>query len=1337
MENYHVLERIGEGSFGKVYKGRRKFSGQTVAMKFISKHGKDDRDLRNLRREINILRTLNHENIIRMFDVFETENDFCVVMEFAQGELYEILEIDGKLPEEQVQGIAKQLVRALHYLHHKRVIHRDMKPQNILIGAKGRVKLCDFGFARSMSANTVVLTSVKGTPLYMAPELVQQQEYNHTADLWSLGVILYELLTGRPPFYTNNLFSLIKHIIKDPVHYPDYLSPECKDFLSGLLQKQSSERLTWPELLYHPFVSLNPQEAEYQTRSLNLVTSQPPLFRLDALLQSKSDRSTNARPPEQRRRPPRPNKWEVPTSPSQPESTSSSLSSPEGSQGPPPMSLAEDMVRIDLVRATSAMTERRRHDGSVNLSSTEMFVGSVHWEDVLSKLDEDDSALTPPALHRLLEFLKHAFSPEAEEEDLEPKRRALLVATKGLQVMQGAVFLSELRTWQDITVTVCKAMDVEGPNDDGVEELVVEYLMAVVAHPAWPARDDSAESFSDKTKEAVVNTIRRGCRSDNPLFDLYLDVTKTLVTCAYVEDIRLIITSDLLSTLVHQLGGAAKRSLETLDDLIDMLAELAHPGGDQWRSLPFPLGFSVKHVIHDNESRDEDEEFPPDSTLDALQRQGIAATVRDDFIEVLSKELVSDHGRPLEFLLLHLCNSGGFEETQNSSLRILQPCAKSIGRRLVSNVHVSAFLLQKVGARSDTNGLSLGLSLYILSDMIRYGNLIGIDPGVAIQAISAAGECLCCSDDIRVQSAAAELFASALSLNPKNTGRGQTAAASVVGRAIRTITSGPALQALRRFCCYSADESAALSNLRVKGSEYGAFTSGLFDPLATTLIKISEMSPSCVAESAGTRGRSTDIWTPVVRQLALGLDLLSPDGVISMLRYVVNVLSLPGTQALLSLIDEDGVGAILDVLHESHLKLLYSWETSGAWRNGPSPGRTLDEIVAVAASALRIGLLLPASESSARSDRSDEAESRSTIRSADEPPTRPVLEEYITTLLDQNAVPKLLRVLSTFGPGFKIGLGLNLDIRCNRQLSRHRIRNPTAPRTEGPLDPRYSVLSESCIAVVVEFLSRLLLLNNAFLVQFMDANGLRVLTDCGVLYPEAPATQLVNGLLITSQLARASKAFYGAIRESSLVLHLHSLLRHARATVRAKSCNVLGNLCRHDATFYADFVADSSAEIFVALAAAVVDRDPQVRKFAAFAVGNAAFHTDELYELLGQTVKGLVELLRDDDPKARANAAGALGNLLRNGSQLVPVLVEEDAFTHLFSVAIHDSVKSSRRIALFSLGTAVLYAGCRENMLATYPDIQKRIQKLQADTSDGVLEGYAERFLKKLKMPAA
>jgi fused-like protein len=108
--------------------------------------------------------------------------------EFAQGELFEILEDDQCLPEEVVQSVAKQLVRALHYLHSNRIIHRDMKPQNILIGAGGTVKLCDFGFARAMSTNTMVLTSIKGTPLYMAPELVQEQPYNHTvrcAEAWA------------------------------------------------------------------------------------------------------------------------------------------------------------------------------------------------------------------------------------------------------------------------------------------------------------------------------------------------------------------------------------------------------------------------------------------------------------------------------------------------------------------------------------------------------------------------------------------------------------------------------------------------------------------------------------------------------------------------------------------------------------------------------------------------------------------------------------------------------------------------------------------------------------------------------------------------------------------------------------------------------------------------------------------------------------------------------------------------------------------------------------------------------------------------------------------------
>ncbi|TFK03568.1 ubiquitin-conjugating enzyme E2 R2 [Platysternon megacephalum] len=255
MEKYHVLEMIGEGSFGRVYKGRRKYSAQVVALKFIPKVGRSEKELKNLQREIEIMRGLHHPNIVQMLDSFETDKEVVVVTDYAEGELFQILEDDGNLPEDQVQDIASQLVSALYYLHSHRILHRDMKPQNILLGKGGIVKLCDFGFARAMSINTMVLTSIKGTPLYMSPELVQEKPYDHTADLWSVGCILYELFVGTPPFYTHSIFQLVSLIIKDPIKWPKTMSPSFKSFLQGLLMKDPRQRLSWPELLCHPFIA--------------------------------------------------------------------------------------------------------------------------------------------------------------------------------------------------------------------------------------------------------------------------------------------------------------------------------------------------------------------------------------------------------------------------------------------------------------------------------------------------------------------------------------------------------------------------------------------------------------------------------------------------------------------------------------------------------------------------------------------------------------------------------------------------------------------------------------------------------------------------------------------------------------------------------------------------------------------------------------------------------------------------------------------------------------------------------------------------------------------------
>ncbi|XP_017390651.1 serine/threonine-protein kinase 36 isoform X2 [Cebus imitator] len=255
MEKYHVLEMIGEGSFGRVYKGRRKYSAQVVALKFIPKLGRSEKELRNLQREIEIMRGLRHPNIVHMLDSFETDKEVVVVTDYAEGELFQILEDDGKLPEDQVQVIAAQLVSALYYLHSHRILHRDMKPQNILLDKGGGIKLCDFGFARAMSTNTMVLTSIKGTPLYMSPELVEERPYDHTADLWSVGCILYELAVGTPPFYATSIFQLVSLILKDPVRWPSTMSPCFKNFLQGLLTKDPRQRLSWPDLLHHPFIA--------------------------------------------------------------------------------------------------------------------------------------------------------------------------------------------------------------------------------------------------------------------------------------------------------------------------------------------------------------------------------------------------------------------------------------------------------------------------------------------------------------------------------------------------------------------------------------------------------------------------------------------------------------------------------------------------------------------------------------------------------------------------------------------------------------------------------------------------------------------------------------------------------------------------------------------------------------------------------------------------------------------------------------------------------------------------------------------------------------------------
>jgi fused len=254
---YHVYECVGTGSFGKVYRGRRRFTGQFVALKVIPKSGQSAADLLVLRREVDILRQLDHPNIIMLLDFFETPRDVVLVTEFAHGELLQILRDDGMLPHSVVRSIARQLASALRYLHTHKIMHRDLKPQNVLVGSGGIVKLCDFGFARELAASGDMMASIKGTPLYIAPEVFSGLEYGAKADLWSLGVLLYELVEGKPPFYASSIPELMRLIAAS--NGPPALAADTPQsfvsFLQVLLVKDPGLRANWPELDAHPYLN--------------------------------------------------------------------------------------------------------------------------------------------------------------------------------------------------------------------------------------------------------------------------------------------------------------------------------------------------------------------------------------------------------------------------------------------------------------------------------------------------------------------------------------------------------------------------------------------------------------------------------------------------------------------------------------------------------------------------------------------------------------------------------------------------------------------------------------------------------------------------------------------------------------------------------------------------------------------------------------------------------------------------------------------------------------------------------------------------------------------------
>src|SRR5271157_2541258 len=239
-QRYEILKLLGEGGMGAVYRARDAELDRMVALKVIRPElARNEQILQRFKQELILARQVTHRNIIRIFDLGHAEGTRFITMEYIEGEdLSSILAKRGKLPAAEAADIITQVARGLEAAHAEGVVHRDLKPQNVMMDAQGKCSVMDFGIARSMDASNMTRTgALMGTPTYMSPEQAQGQKVDARSDLYTLGIIFYELLTGKPPFEADNPMATLVRRMQEKAQPPIEIEPTIPQAIDDIVMK--------------------------------------------------------------------------------------------------------------------------------------------------------------------------------------------------------------------------------------------------------------------------------------------------------------------------------------------------------------------------------------------------------------------------------------------------------------------------------------------------------------------------------------------------------------------------------------------------------------------------------------------------------------------------------------------------------------------------------------------------------------------------------------------------------------------------------------------------------------------------------------------------------------------------------------------------------------------------------------------------------------------------------------------------------------------------------------------------------------------------------------------
>ncbi|BFZ18847.1 hypothetical protein BsWGS_21886 [Bradybaena similaris] len=1277
MEAYLKLELIGQGSFGQVYKGRKKYTSQIVALKCIPKGGKSEKELKNLRREIDIMRGLKHDNIIELLDSYDTDSEIVVVTECAEGELFQILEDDISLPEEQVQVIAAQLVSALYYLHSHRILHRDLKPQNILLGKSGIIKLCDFGFARGIRTNTVVFTSIKGTPLYMSPELVEEKPYDHTADLWALGCILYELFVGTPPFYTNSIIQLVKMITNDPIKWPKTMTAVFKDFLQGLLNKNPKCRLAWPLLFQHPFVA-HLVKVNGEDMKLPSPFTQPLSASMMILKEEQTKAKTN------------------------PPGTSKILARArrkameEAEKNKPKHGYTQAWDHSGGANEDGLDRDNRRHSKELDVSTSNKVVMPTPRPDRISKdykteypsvevqgrtvfskkksqqmpnnmenvQLEGEEADSDDEWQKLIDLTDQDGDPEytvhlLEDTETIKKLHSRLVSSSDQVrdcMLEGASRLrSVLKVITNVVtlkcevsriVSFCEAVEIptrlldllreilEGTSvkqQPWAQQILIDLVIAVNAYFASEISWTDWSQADEKDKHVLVDY--------NCAVHSYWTLVPGLVTVNIDEDLRLL--EQTLLCIIY-LSEANERSMvEHPDNYYSSLVAQHKDGIDaiftQTRAEPSVLT-RLTDIAEGNiqaaAERMEHMILQAISCLAAItyvsQEAGASKEGKKKVAEYFAEKITKNNaarGDDLLVLMRHPIHC-------SMVLKVVYSCSQAsvMFCEFLNNhpAHVDslmAIIMEKVEIADMEINTVVELVLYILCVIVMQTQTMP-EPLTDTAAMMVG---LFLDSTLASHTAASALLFSQMVACGVNA---EVQPFEMMQACLAVFTD------LDQICVRPPFEYGVLDGLLMLLNE---LLGGAESPVASLYIESGIWGAMWHRIAQGARVLNSDNEMPIhdidgvdnqtqssEQFLPPEWSLISPQGLMASLQMAVTVFTKEPYQCLPNLATSDSI-LMLTLVHFLHPDFL-----ENICCHFKKDGKKLVKDITLAVT--QMGCFPFAVDTS-----------------------NELLAEIQHCLYTSRLLPRLLES-------------------CVRYLS--------GPQLETPMG----------------LIARLVLGNVIFVEQFATSvktcKAVPFLQQC--LVTPGALSVTCDTISICSHLVRTSPEHLDLVKDilkgsDADYAVLANFVQHNTSAVKSRTCSLLGNIMRHDAQMYP--ILKQKDKILTGLIKCLRDSDSNVRKCAVYAVGNASYHSGELYHKLKPAIPHLVELLRDPVTKTRANAASACGNLGMHSSVLYPDIKKAKLAAHLLETACHDAQPVVRVNAILALRSLCLLDELKKDLL--------------------------------------